>query len=159
VTVLYVNTQDKTLSLYRRQRRLKRYVIQTAANGLGEIQDSEKTPRGWHRIVSRHGLGCDAFAVLRSREATGEIFKPSMLAQYPQRDWILARVLRLAGLEPGLNQGEGVDSLARMIYVHGAPESLMLSHNEGSHGCVRMFPHDVVELATQVSAGDKLLIV
>jgi lipoprotein-anchoring transpeptidase ErfK/SrfK len=38
-----------------------------------------------------------------------------------------------------------VDTMRRMIYIHGAPESAEMG-KPGSHGCIRMRNADVAEL-------------
>ena len=64
---------------------------------------------------------------------------------FPERDWILSRILWLAGLEPQFNQGEGCDTFNRYIYIHGTPDSEPMGIPM-SHGCIRMRNQDVIEL-------------
>lgn len=122
------------------------YPISTGKNGMGEEENSERTPRGWHRIHSIIGQENETNSVFVGRQWTGEVYDAALAAQCPTRDWILTRILRLEGQEPGLNQGEGVDSFARYIYIHGTPDTTPLGI-PGSRGCVRMRNAAIIELA------------
>ena len=136
---------------------IKEYPVSTAKNGAGEQQDSECTPRGKHGIAEKIGDGCAPNTVFVERKATGEIYKPDLVKQFPNRDWILTRILRLKGKEPGVNQGDGVDTYNRCIYIHGTPEDTDMKI-PGSHGCIRMRNQDVIELYDQVREETPVLI-
>lgn len=131
---------------------LRRYAISTAANGVGEMSGSYCTPRGRHIIRARIGAGLPENTVLVRRRPTGEIYTPGLGAQFPERDWILTRILWLSGCEPGFNRLGETDTMRRYIYIHGAPESVKLG-KPGSHGCIRMHNADLVELFDLVPAG------
>jgi lipoprotein-anchoring transpeptidase ErfK/SrfK len=47
--------------------------------------------------------------------------------------------------------------MQRYIYIHGTPTSTDMS-KIGSHGCVRMWNEDVVELFELVEVGTQVLI-
>jgi lipoprotein-anchoring transpeptidase ErfK/SrfK len=78
-------------------------------------------------------------------------------SRYPQRDWILTRILWLSGLEPGRNRFGERDTLRRYIYIHGSPGELPLGVPL-SHGCIRMANEAVIELFERVAVGDKVMI-
>lgn len=124
----------------------KIYQISTAKNGVGEKIDSGCTPRGWHYIYSRIGLNTPINSVFVARKWTREIYTRSLAVKFPNRDWILSRILQLCGLEPGKNIGGKVDTLNRYIYIHGTPDCEDLNQ-PNSHGCIRLNNRDVVELA------------
>lgn len=132
------------------QRRL--YAISTGQNGIGEAENSGKTPRGWHRVEQKFGQDVAKNAVFIARQPTGEIYNPALAAQYPERDWILSRILWLSGLEPGFNQGQGCDTFARYIYIHGTPDTEPMGIPM-SHGCVRMRNEDVIEVFNMIRPG------
>lgn len=67
-------------------------------------------------------------------------------------DLVTTRILWLQGLEPGVNQGKGIDSHARYIYIHGTPEEGLIGQ-PASHGCIRMYNRDVIELFDAVQEG------
>ncbi len=115
---------------------IRQYPVSTAANGAGEQAGSHCTPRGRHRIAEKIGAGAPLGTAFKSREPTGEIWTPELDAEIPGRDWILTRILWLQGLEPGRNQGDGVDSHARYIYIHGTNEE----HKTRHPGVARLHP-------------------
>ena len=86
------------------------------------------------------------------RRPTGEIYDAALAARFPERDWILTRILWLTGLQSGFNRGGLVDTLRRFIYIHGCPDSEPLGVPR-SHGCVRMSNRDILELFPQIQAG------
>ena len=129
---------------------VREYPVSTAGNGPGELMDSECTPRGRHVIAEKIGDELPLNAVLVGRRWTGEIYTPEMRAAEPGRDWILTRILWLAGCEPGRNLGGNVDSKSRYIYIHGTPEDTDMSV-PGSRGRVRMRNADLLELFDAVS--------
>ncbi len=132
-------------------------LVSTAAKGAGELQGSERTPRGWHVIRARIGAACPANTVFVGRRPSGEIYSPALAAAHPQRDWVLTRILWLSGLEPGRNRGGRVDTMRRYIYIHGCPDETPLGV-PGSHGCIRMRNEDVMALFDLVRAGTRVFI-
>jgi len=54
------------------------YPISTAANGVGEVYGSEKTPRGWHVIRAKIGGGQPIGTVFVKRRPTGEVYTPEL---------------------------------------------------------------------------------
>ena len=105
---------------------LRAYAVSTAAKGAGEQMGSYQTPRGRHRIRARIGDGLPLGAVLRGRRPTGEICTPALMAEQPDKDWILTRILWLCGEEPGFNRGGLVDTMRRYVYIHGTPDETAL---------------------------------
>ena len=122
-----------------------RYAVSTAKNGLGEQNGSFCTPRGRHIVRAKIGAGQPLRSVFVRRRPTGEVWTPELHARYPGRDWMLTRILWLSGCEVGRNRLGDVDTMRRMIYIHGAPDSAEMGR-PGSHGCVRMRSEDVAEL-------------
>lgn len=150
---------DQELELYDEQDRLvRRYSVSTALNGVGEESGSYCTPRGSHIIRAKIGADQPVNAVFIRRRPTGEIYTPELGAQYPERDWILTRILWLSGCEPGKNRLGSVDSMRRYIYIHGTPDSAMMGM-PGSKGCVRMRNEDILDLFERVEAGVPVEIV
>jgi lipoprotein-anchoring transpeptidase ErfK/SrfK len=123
----------------------KTYVISSGKNGIGETENSGKTPRGWHQVAEKFGENMPIHSVFVARQATGEIYTPTLASEFPQRDWILSRILWLKGLEEGFNCGQGCDTYQRYIYIHGTPDTEPMG-TPMSHGCIRMYNADVIEL-------------
>jgi len=152
-----INIAEQRLRLFNGNDLVKEYSISTAKNGPGEQMDSECTPRGEHIITEKIGDGCEVNTEFVSRESTGELYHPELRQQFPDRDWILTRILGLSGMESGRNQGGDVDSHDRYIYIHGAPDDVKMGE-PGSRGCIRMCNEDVIELFNQVEVDTKVLI-
>lgn len=131
--------------------------VSTALNGAGEQEGSGCTPRGWHTIRAKIGDGQPVNTVFVGRRPTGEIFEPSLAESYPQRDWILTRILWLSGLEVGTNRLGNVDTMRRYIYIHGCPDSEPMGEPR-SHGCIRMHNPELLALFGRVNAGLKVWI-
>jgi len=123
----------------------KAYPVSTAQNGCGEKNGSFCTPRGRHIVRAKIGAGQPLGAVFVRRRPTGEIWTPELHARYPGRDWMLTRILWLSGKEPGFNRLGDVDTMRRMVYLHGTHDYAELG-KPGSHGCVRLKNQDVAEL-------------
>ncbi len=136
---------------------LHEFSVSTAKNGAGELMNSECTPRGLHEIAEMIGENEAVNTVFVGRVPTGEIYHPALRELNPDRDWILTRILRLAGCEAGRNKGGELDSYERFIYIHGSPDDVEMGQ-PGSHGCVRMKNEDVITLFDQVCAGTKIKI-
>jgi len=144
---------DQTLELLDDQDApIRRYVISTALNGVGEENGSYCTPRGSHIVRAKIGAGQPANSVFVKRRPTGEIYTPQLGAQFPDRDWILTRILWLSGCEPGRNRLGNVDTMRRYVYIHGTPDGVELG-KPGSKGCVRMRNDDIIDLFDRVAAG------
>ncbi|MDR2187464.1 MAG: L,D-transpeptidase [Azonexus sp.] len=129
-------------------RTLRDYPVSTAKAGVGEAYGSFRTPRGRHLIRAKIGAGQPENTIFVRRRPTGEIWTPELAEQFPDRDWILTRILWLSGCEPGYNRLGGVDTMRRYVYIHGSPDPAEMG-TPGSHGCVRMKNADIIELFDQ----------
>lgn len=152
-----VDIATQTMRVFDRDQLIKEWLISTAKNGVGEVNGSEQTPRGWHIIRAKIGDACPPNTVFVKRRPTGEIYDPALRVAYPNRDWILTRILWLSGLEPGKNRLGNVDTMRRYIYIHGTPDDVMLGV-PGSRGCIRMNNQQIIELFHLVPVGCRLLI-
>lgn len=130
----------------------RQYKVSTAANGAGCVKNSGCTPLGAHIIRAKIGDGAAENTVFVGRRPTGEVFTPALKQTFPDRDWILTRILWLSGREPGKNRLGNVDTMQRYIYIHGTPDTTELG-KPGSHGCVRMRNADLIELFDLVPVG------
>jgi hypothetical protein len=149
---ILVDIQSQTLTLSAPGQAPLHYLISSGLNGVGECRGSGCTPRGRHRVRLRIGAGCPLGTVFRGRRPTGEVYGPELAAAYPERDWILTRILWLTGCESGRNRGGPVDTLRRFIYIHGCPDTAPMGEPR-SHGCIRMRNHDLVALFDATPVG------
>jgi len=153
-----VSVADQSLTLFDQSGlAIRDYSIATAKNGIGQQMGSECTPLGEHRIRAKIGQGEAADTVFIGRRPTGEIYNAELGKQFPNRDWILTRILWLCGCEPQYNRFGDVDTMRRYIYIHGAPDE----HQMGipsSRGCIKMRNKDIIEFFELVDVGTKVLI-
>lgn len=133
------------------------YPISSAANGVGCEKNSGCTPLGAHTVRAKIGAQQPINSVFIGRRPTGEICTPALMAEFPNRDWILTRILWLSGTELGKNRLGNVDTMQRYIYIHGTPDSITLGQ-PGSHGCIRMRNADIVALFDAVPVGTMVMI-
>ncbi|MCL4798306.1 MAG: L,D-transpeptidase [Burkholderiales bacterium] len=137
---------------------LREYSVSTATNGAGERRGSQCTPRGRHIVRAKIGAGRPVNTVFVGRRPTGEVYSPELGRLFPERDWILTRILWLSGCEVGFNRLGDVDTMRRYVYIHGSPDSVPMGR-PGSIGCVRMRNADILELFDAVSPGTPVDIV
>ncbi|MHB1100146.1 MAG: L,D-transpeptidase family protein [Burkholderiales bacterium] len=155
---ILIGIASQTLKLLdERGEAVKEYAISSSRNGVGEKTGSFRTPRGRHVIRAKIGGGMPVNTVFVKRRPTGETYSKELSAQFPDRDWILTRILWLSGMESGFNRLGEVDTMRRYIYIHGTPDGTKLG-KPGSHGCIRMRNDDLVDLFDRVEAGTEVEI-
>lgn len=134
------------------------YPVSTSRYGIGNIENSNKTPLGAHAIKYMTGEGVPAGGIFRFRQYTGKIADIYSDMTDTEDDYVTTRIMHLEGMEEGINRGGNVDSYERHIYIHG-------THEEGrigipsSHGCIRMHNNDVIELYEQAYASMPVIII
>jgi lipoprotein-anchoring transpeptidase ErfK/SrfK len=153
-----VSIPEQSLVLLENGHVLKRYSVSTSRNGPGEREGSFCTPRGEHVVRAKIGAGQPMKAVFVERRPTGEIWTPELAERFPERDWILTRILWLSGCEPGKNRLGDVDTMRRCIYIHGSPDTAQMG-KPGSIGCIRMRNADIAELFELVPPYSQVRIV
>jgi lipoprotein-anchoring transpeptidase ErfK/SrfK len=133
------------------------YPISTSKYGEGSIENSFKTPLGKHSIKEMIGEEAEINTIFTSRINTKR--SATIIDQFEDtdNDYVTSRIMWLDGEEDGLNKGGNVDSFRRYIYIHGTHEEGLIG-TKASHGCIRMFNYDVIELFNLVNIGTKVLI-
>jgi hypothetical protein len=125
---------------------IKRFVISTSRFGIGQVEGSNCTPLGLHRIAQKIGGGWPVGTAFKSRQAIGFTWQGLSEAK------ITTRILWLEGLEPGLNRGGKVDSHSRYIYIHGTGDETTLGR-PASCGCIQVSSDDLIPLFDRVPEG------
>ena len=133
------------------------YPISTSKYGEGSIENSFKTPLGEHSIKEMIGEEAEINTIFTSRINTKR--SATIIDQFEDtdNDYVTSRIIWLDGEEEGFNKGGNVDSFRRYIYIHGTHEEGLIG-TKASHGCIRMFNYDVIELFKLVNIGTKVLI-
>jgi lipoprotein-anchoring transpeptidase ErfK/SrfK len=152
-TYALVDVDRQRLTVIDHEKAVREYPVSTSKFGVGNVEGSFKTPLGVHRIAEKFGRGAPAGRVFRDRIDTGEDWPIGK----PGENLILSRILRLEGLEPGLNKGPGIDSFERYIYIHGTNNEPAVGRPM-SQGCVCMKNSDVIDLFTIAEEGSLVLI-
>ena len=133
------------------------YPISTSKYGEGSIENSFKTPLGKHSIKEMIGQEAEINTIFTSRINTKR--SATIIDQFEDtdNDYVTSRIMWLDGEEDSFNKGGNVDSFRRYIYIHGTHEEGLIG-TKASHGCIRMFNYDVIELFNLVNIGTKVLI-
>lgn len=151
---IIISIADQKLYLQRKGKLIKTYRVSTSKYGIGNKNNSFKTPLGKHMISSKIGRKARLGSIFRNRRNTKKIAK---IGSDFDKDLITTRILRLQGLEPGKNKGKGIDTFCRCIYIHGTAEEHLIG-KPASHGCIRMKNRDIIELFDLAPRGTRVLI-
>lgn len=120
-------------------------------------QDSLGTPWGLHEVAEKYGDNAPPGMVFKGRVATGRRWQDLPEEADATGSLVTTRILRLRGLEPGLNAGPGVDSYDRYIYIHGTNRPGAFPQNISS-GCLLMRDPDLLALYESVPTGTHVWI-
>jgi UDP-N-acetylmuramate--alanine ligase len=145
---LVASIDEQRLYLCEQDQVTRDYPASTSRLGVGIREDSLKTPPGIHRICEKIGAGSPLGRIFRDREDTGEDWDRAS----DEENIILTRILRLEGLEAGVNKGKGIDTYERYIYIHGTNREQDIG-TPFSHGCICMRNTDIMALFDMVPEG------
>ncbi len=140
---IYVSICEQKLYLFSIGKLVKEYRVSTSRAKPSCIENSLGTPLGLHKIDGKIGGGEDLDTVFVGRKNVG-LIKDQPEAKLKD-NLITSRILRLRGLEEGLNCGGTCDTFNRYVYIHGTNQEDKLG-TPNSHGCVLLSRKDVAEL-------------
>lgn len=149
--VLVVSVANQTVSVFERdfaslRFRVKTFRCSTSRFGISQMEGSNGTPLGLHRVAEKIGGGWPVGTVFKGRRPIGYTWKGMPEAK------ITTRILWLEGLEPGFNYGGNVDSYARYIYIHGTGDETTIGR-PASYGCIHLKADDLVPLFDRLPGG------
>ncbi len=144
-TLLYVDIKNQNMYLLKKGTILRGFKISSSYYGTGSKENSLKTPLGKHEIYKKIGKNLPINAILKGRVWNGAIANVITEDIDTDFDHVTSRILWLDGLERGKNNGPGVDSRSRYIYIHGTAEEGLIGR-PASDGCIRMYNADVIDL-------------
>ena len=130
----------------RRYRHVKKFGCSTSRFGISQVEGSNGTPLGLHRVVEKIGGGWPVGTVFKGRQPIGYTWQGMPDAK------ITTRILWLEGLEPGLNRSGNVDSHARYIYIHGTGDETTIGRPM-SCGCIHLAADDLIPLFDKLPGG------
>lgn len=145
--MLLVSVAEQTVSLFEDDKFLKQLPCSTSRFGIGQVEGSNCTPLGLHRIAEKIGASEPAGTVFKARQIIGYTSQPELADAK-----ITTRILWLEGLEPGFNQGGKVDSHARYIYIHGTANQSSIGR-PSSCGCLHLADVDLIPLFDMLPSG------
>lgn len=127
------------------------YVISTGRNPPSCRENSFGTPLGLHSVCEKFGHGQPAGMVFKARVPQGRCYW-QMEGEEGQRNLVTSRILRLRGLQQGVNAGPGVDTYDRYVYIHGTNREDLLGQ-PASSGCPVLSNSDIIRLFEAVPKG------
>jgi lipoprotein-anchoring transpeptidase ErfK/SrfK len=148
-----VDTKAQKLYLVESGNVVRSFDVSTSKYGVGNRENSFQTPPGVHVIIEKIGEGAPSGRIFKDRLDTGIDWRPGLLGE----NMILTRILRLQGLEPGINSGPGIDTYERYVYIHGTNREDLIG-TPMSHGCVCMRNRDIMDLFDSVEEGTIVVI-
>ena len=138
---------------------MKEYRVSLGKGGMSCVADSNGTPTGLHEVCEKIGEGEPIDTVFVGRISIGKAWRALKAeGEDPAKARVTTRILRLKGLEEGVNAGPGVDSYARYIYIHGTVFEDRIGLPTSS-GCVTLVNTDMLELFEAVPEGSLVHIV
>lgn len=141
--LIYVSIALQKLFLYKGGVLEKIYQVSTSRNPPSCIENSLGTPTGLHKIDGKIGAGEKLGTVFKGRIPHGLVCEQP--EQERKKNLITTRIMRLRGLQDGVNCGGKVDTYNRFVYIHGTNQEDKLG-SPNSHGCVLLSNADVAEL-------------
>lgn len=155
--VLIATLGEKKLVHYRGMDVQETYPVSFGKNPRSCQEESEGTPWGLHEIADKIGDGAPTGMIFTGRVPAGECWHERPDAGPQQRNFVTTRILRLRGLEEGLNAGSTVDSFDRYIYIHGTNHPEVFPDNISS-GCLLMLDDALIQLFNSIEQGSHVWI-
>jgi hypothetical protein len=156
--VLLVFINQSKLEHWFEDKLVKTYTVSTGVNPPSCIENSHGTPTGLHFVCQKIGDGEPIDTVFVGRKSIGKTWRQLRTdGEDPGIARVTSRILRLRGLEDGVNLGGNCDSYIRYIYIHGTNFEDRIGH-PASHGCITLPNAEVIELFDAVPEGTLVYI-
>lgn len=154
--VLLVSIKNQVMYHQKVGKTVKTYVISTSLKPPSCKENSLGTPWGLHLVSEVIGSGQPSGMVFKARQPTGQCYWDCS-EELQKQNLITSRILRLVGLEVGINSGKGVDTFGRYVYLHGTNKEGNLG-SPASSGCIQVSNVHAIELADRIPLGTHLFI-
>ena len=138
------------LCLFKEKSLVLECAVSTSRSGPSCKSGSNGTPWGLHKIDGKIGGGLPLDTVFRGRKPAGLLKDQS--EDEKKKNLILGRILRLRGLEEGLNSGGDCDTYARYVYIHGTNQEDKIG-TPNSHGCVLVGSQNLKKIFDEAEDG------
>ena len=155
-SLLLASITEQSLMRYHKGKSVKRYHMSSSKRPPSCVEDSLGTPIGLHLVCEKIGDGEPLGMIFKGRKPQGVRFFECDNGEN-QKNLITTRILRLDGLEVGINKGEGIDTYERYVYIHGTNHEEKLG-TPTSSGCLQVSNKDILELFECLPEGTHLFI-
>lgn len=153
---LLASVAKQRLYLFEDGKSLKACCMSSAKRPPSCEENSFGTPWGLHEVCEKIGESEPLGMVFKGRKSTGLRYWECD-SEERKKNLITSRILRLRGLERGINCGGTCDTFDRMVYLHGTNHEDKIGE-PASAGCLQVTNDDAVELFGLVPVGAHLLI-
>jgi hypothetical protein len=137
-------------------KREKTYPMSSSKLAPSCNEGSLGTPWGLHEVSEKIGEGAEVGTVFEGRVSIGKTAEQCSLDKR-NMNLITTRILRLRGLEEGVNKGGAKDTFKRYVYIHGTNHEDKIG-KPASSGCLQMLNADIIELFDNIEIGTHLFI-
>ncbi|OUU12090.1 MAG: L,D-transpeptidase [Verrucomicrobia bacterium TMED40] len=153
---LVASIKDQLIVRFHNGKSVKDYPMSSSKRPPSCKENSLGTPNGLHVVCEKIGEGEPLGMVFKGRKPIGLKYKECS-EEEREKNLITTRILRLQGLEDGLNKGEGIDTYGRYVYIHGTNHEENLG-SPASSGCLQVSNAEAVELHDEIPLGSHLYI-
>lgn len=154
--LLLVSIKSQEMYHQKEGKSVKTYVVSTSLNPPSCQENSFGTPWGLHEVNEIIGQDQPKGMVFQGRCPINLCYWECD-EEMKRKNLITSRILRLVGLEAGLNLGKGIDTYERYVYIHGTNKEAQLG-STASSGCIQVSNESAIELADRISVGTHLFI-
>ncbi len=148
--MILISIKEQKLMLIQDNYKIAEYQISTSKFGIGNKAGSNMTPLGYHLIKEKIGEHVPKYSIYKAGKFTNELATTDKKAI--DEDLITTRIIKLEGMENGINRGSGIDSYEREIWIHGTSSENKIG-TPASNGCLRMKNDDIILLFNSVEVG------
>lgn len=154
--LLLASIKNQKLSFFQGGKLKRDYIMSSSAKPPSCTENSLGTPWGLHEICEKIGGGEPIGTVFVGRKSQNQTYQECS-SEMQNKNLITTRILRLNGLQEGVNRGGDKDSFSRYIYIHGTNHEKRLGH-PASSGCLQLSNINILELFDLVEVGTHLWI-
>ena len=153
---LLASIKNQKLSFFQGGKFKRDYIMSSSAKPPSCTENSLGTPWGLHEICEKIGDGEPLGTVFIGRKSQNKSFL-QYSSEIQKENLITTRILRLKGLQEGINRGGDKDSFSRYIYIHGTNHEKRLGQ-PASSGCLQLSNINMLQLFDLVEVGTHLWI-
>ena len=154
--VLIASLRQQKINHFLHGKRVKDYLMSSSKRKPSCVEGSLGTPSGLHCVCRKIGEGEKLGTVFEGRVSIGATYL-ECAEEKRRKNLITTRILRLRGLQEGVNLGGEVDTYNRYVYVHGTNHEERLG-KPASSGCLQMGNEEILELFGLLPEGSHLYV-